>query len=106
MKKIAIILILSLCICLCLSGCAEYADAWQKGVDKANANAAQKEKNNSAFEVVFRDNDRFSVVHDTLTDVLYLHDDTVNSGGLTVLLDTDGTPLLYSEWLALRGAEQ
>lgn len=36
---------------------------------------------------------------DVPTDVLYMH--RGHSGGLTVMLHPDGTPLLYSEWVEM-----
>jgi len=37
------------------------------------------------------------VIVDRLTGICYLYNDNGSDGGMTVLLDTDGTPLLYEE---------
>lgn len=41
---------------------------------------------------------RMSVYKEDVTDVMYVTYHAGYKGGLTVMLDTDGTPLLYSEW--------
>ena len=41
---------------------------------------------------------RFRIYKENITDVMYVTYDVLYKGGLTVMLDTDGTPLLYSEW--------
>lgn len=39
-----------------------------------------------------------TVYKEDVTDVMYAVYHSPNRGGLVVMLDTDGTPLLYSEW--------
>lgn len=39
-----------------------------------------------------------SIYKEDVTDVMYVVYHTDYKGGLTVMLDTDGTPLLHSEW--------
>lgn len=41
---------------------------------------------------------RMSIYREDATDVMYVVYHAGYKGGLTVMLDTDGTPLLYSEW--------
>lgn len=41
---------------------------------------------------------RMSIYRENVTDVMYVVYHAGYKGGLTVMLDTDGTPLLYSEW--------
>ena len=41
---------------------------------------------------------RMSIYKEDVTDVMYVTYHAGHKGGLTVMLDTDGTPLLYSEW--------
>lgn len=41
---------------------------------------------------------RMSIYKEDITDVMYVTYHAGYKGGLTVMLDTDGTPLLYSEW--------
>lgn len=41
---------------------------------------------------------RMSIYKEDVTDVMYVCYHAGYKGGLTVMLDTDGTPLLYSEW--------
>lgn len=110
MKKIAIILSIILLLSS-LTGCAEYADAWQEGVDRAYAIQEQKAIESGYFELVFQDNDdHLYILRDTLTDVLYMqyHDwaGYGAAGGLTVMLNADGTPLLYAEWLEMCSAKR
>lgn len=41
---------------------------------------------------------RMSLYKENITDVMYLVYHIGYKGSLTVMLDADGTPLLYSEW--------
>ena len=41
---------------------------------------------------------RMTIYKEDTTDVMYVAYHAGFKGGLTVMLDTDGTPLLYSEW--------
>lgn len=41
---------------------------------------------------------RISIYREDATDVMYAVYHAGYKGGLTVMFDTDGTPLLYSEW--------
>lgn len=41
---------------------------------------------------------RMSIYKEDVTDVMYVCYHAGYKGGMTVMLDTDGTPLLYSEW--------
>lgn len=41
---------------------------------------------------------RMSIYKEDVTDVMYVCYHAGYKGGLTVMLDADGTPLLYSEW--------
>ena len=43
---------------------------------------------------------RMSIYKEDVTDVMYVAYHAGYRGGLTVMLDVDGTPLLYSEWKA------
>lgn len=40
-------------------------------------------------------NDYYAILYDTKTKVMYLQFDGYKCGGITVLLDTEGKPLLY-----------
>ena len=51
----------------------------------------------NAFTLVAYD-DNMYVYKENITDVMYIVYNSANRGGLTVMLNTDGTPLLYSEW--------
>lgn len=42
-------------------------------------------------------NDSFRIYYDKETKVMYLISDTYKGGGITVLVDKDGKPLLYGE---------
>lgn len=55
------------------------------------------------FEEVYLDvSTGISLYRDTMMDVMYVGYDGVS---LTPMLHPDGTPLLYSEWAEMRGAE-
>lgn len=41
---------------------------------------------------------RMSIYKEDVTDVMYVTYHAGYKGGLTVMLDADGAPLLYSEW--------
>lgn len=41
---------------------------------------------------------RMTIYKEDITDVMYVCYHAGYKGGLTVMLDADGTPLLYSEW--------
>ena len=105
MKKIYIILVLAAFVCFCFTGCSEYADAWQQGVESGHGIVKELEYDNTLFEVVARDTgDKIVIFRDRLTDVLYMNYRLGQAGGLTVMVNSDGTPLLYSEWCTLREA--
>ena len=42
-------------------------------------------------------NDRFRIYYDKETKVMYLITDIYKGGGITVLVDKDGKPLIYGE---------
>lgn len=42
-------------------------------------------------------NDRFRIYYDKETKVMYLVSDIYKGGGITVLVDKDGKPLIYGE---------
>ena len=80
MKKIIISLVLALML-VGLTGCTDSMSETERRFKQA-----YKEHNaNYSWEVIY----------DTETKVMYLHDDMYKCGGLTVLVDQDGTPLLY-----------
>ena len=60
------------------------------------------------FEKIGSDN-HFYVYRETTTDVMYMQYRERNGyggcGGLTVMLNTDGTPLLYSEYVAMNSCD-
>ena len=102
MKKIYIILVLAAFVCFCFTGCSEYVDSFEKGYETG---VERVKNNNGIFEIVAQDNvNEMTILRDTVTDVLYVRYTFMERGGLTVMLNADGTPLLYSEWCALREA--
>lgn len=102
MKKAVILCLVVLCMCLCLSGCSEYVDSFEKGYETG---VERVKNNNGIFEIVAQDNvNDMTILRDTVTDVLYVRYTLMERGGLTVMLNADGTPLLYSEWCTLREA--
>lgn len=55
------------------------------------------------FETILRDMvNNVSILRDKYTNVLYIKYHAGYKGGLTVMLNTDGTPMLYNEWLAMQ----
>lgn len=85
-KAIAIILTITLSA-ICIVGCN-------------NVNTSEDYDENAtdiAFTLI-SSGSRFSVYKEDITDVMYVAYNAGYRGGLTVMLDTDGTPLLYSEW--------
>lgn len=59
-------------------------------------------KENSQLQVV-EDYAGFTYYRDVYTDVMYCKSRDGNGTGLTAMLDADGTPLLYSEWIEMKG---
>lgn len=105
-------------VLLALSGCSSdhpYVEAWNEGVANAESKLGENEFYQEHcmqeyFEHVGTDsNYAFDLYRDLRTDVMYVKYtySTYNKGGasFSVLYAADGTPLLYSEWLAL-GADQ
>lgn len=113
------ILALLLCSIFSLSGCSDgnpYVDAWNEGIANAESQLAadqvfREEFVKPYFEKVGEDS-KFSFVlyRDCLTDVMYVS--YVSSSGygrgaaLSVIYAADGSPLLYSEWLALAADQE
>lgn len=111
------LLILLSCFCI-LSGCSTdnpYAEAWNKGVEQAESQIAADQQFRDEcvkpyFEKVGKDEEySFTLYRDLRTDVMYVsYVINVYQGAgasFSVMYAADGTPLLYSEWLAL-GADQ
>jgi hypothetical protein len=61
-------------------------------------NAASSVNNSYVTFTRVYSNYSFYVYVENVTDVMYLAFLPASGGGVTVMLDTDGTPLLYSEW--------
>lgn len=60
-----------------------------------------KDYNENATDYTFTrisSGSRMTIYKEDITDVMYVAYHAGFKGGLTVMLDTDGTPLLYSEW--------
>jgi hypothetical protein len=71
------VLIISLILLFCLAGCTD--------------SVAETEER---FKQAYCDYS-WEVIYDTKTKVMYLHDNVYKDGGLTVLVDSEGKPLLY-----------
>lgn len=85
MKKIILILICITCTVL-LYGCSEITE-----IEQAN----EKQENTSMFVEVEESMD-FKVVYHKETKVMYaISDGSYNRGTFTLLVNTDGTPMLY-----------
>lgn len=110
---------LSLIVLLLFTGCSAdnpYVEAWNEGVANAESKLAEDEFYQDHyvqeyFEKV-GDDSRYSfyLYRDIRTDVMYFTY-TYGSGygrgaALSVMYAADGTPLLYSEWLALEADQE
>lgn len=82
MKKMVIaIALVSALLCGCSNCCKE-----------------PKERIDDRFVTVQRQTEsRFRIIVDTETNVMYLMDGLSHQGGITVLLNADGTPMLWDE---------
>lgn len=82
MKKMVIaIALVSVLLCGCSNFCKE-----------------PKERIDDRFVTVQRQiESRFKIIVDTETNVMYLMDGLGHQGGITVLLNADGTPMLWDE---------
>lgn len=110
----SLFLMILLALVLVLSGCSAdnpYVDAWNQGASVAESKLDEKEFYQDHlvkeyFEQVGTDrNYAFVLYRDLRTDVMYVKYtfSSYNKGGasFSVMYAADGTPLLYSEWLAL-----
>ena len=102
-----------------LTGCSAdnpYVDAWNEGVANAESKLAEnayfQEHNVSKyFEKVGEDSQfQFTLYRDLRTDVMYCfywRKAGYGAGAsLSVMYAADGSPLLYSEWLALEADQE
>lgn len=102
-----------------LSGCSAdnpYVDAWNEGVANAESKLAEdayfQEHNVSKyFEKVGQDSKfAFILYRDLRTDVMYVSYSVSGycaaGTSLSVMYAADGSPLLYSEWLALEADQE
>ena len=78
MRKILAV-VLAMVICCGLVGCGDEAS-----------------KKEDRFDVVLEESET-AVIVDKDTGVMYLRYKFANAGGLTVMVDADGNPLLYEE---------
>ena len=104
---------------LFLTGCSAdnpYVDAWNEGVANAESKLAEdayfQEHNVSKyFEKVGQDSKfAFILYRDLRTDVMYVSYSVSGycaaGTSLSVMYAADGSPLLYSEWLALEADQE
>ena len=80
MKKIIAIVVMIIVFCMLLIGCANTSVC----------------ANNDRF-LFHSYNNGCCIIVDTQTKVMYLFINAGYEGGLTVMVDTDGRPLLYGE---------
>lgn len=77
MKKAMVVLALA---CIVLTGCTPQADGYQEGTDR--------------FKVAISEGDN-RVYVDTETGVMYFYHKNGYGGGMSVMLDADGNPLIW-----------
>lgn len=112
-------LMILLALVLVLSSCSAdhpYVDAWNEGVANAESKLAEdayfQEHNISEyFEQVGTDrNYAFVLYRDLRTDVMYVKYTFIDyrkaGASFSVMYAADGSPLLYSEWLALEADQE
>ena len=115
---ICLILLLLSPVCI-LTGCSAdnpYVDAWNEGVANAESKLAedayyQEQYVSEYVEQVATDrNYAFVLYRDLRTDVMYVKYtySGYQKGGasFSVMYAADGSPLLYSEWLALEADQE
>lgn len=80
--KVAILIIVIISSLFILSGCTSSVSETE-----------------NRFEILTKEtpnnNDYYAILYDTKTKVMYLQFDGYKCGGITVLLDSEGKPLLY-----------
>lgn len=90
MKKIVGIIIL-VTACIMLVGC--------------NAVKKDEEYSDTATDTIFTlvgSGSRLSIYRENETDVMYVVYHEGHKGGMTIMMNADGSPLTYSEWNKLR----
>ena len=106
MKKV-FYLIVALIMCLSLTGCHTEDDSnnhtqdkpsWQDKLNKLNEwgekEEAKRESIHNRFEKIYGDGDYYLII-DHQTNVQYFGYDNGYDGGMVVLVDETGAPLLY-----------
>ena len=101
MKKIVLSFVVVLSLCLSLVGCSYVP------VESSNNSApiladSLFERVSADVGVTIFDSNDVVLYRDTLTDVMYIAYRGKHETSLCVMVNSDGTPLLYSEWRALR----
>lgn len=79
MKKLAIVFAI---LCVFMAGCTPQADGYQSGTDRFKI--AIYEENNTVYV-------------DTETGVMYFFHKSGYGGGMSVMVDADGNPLIWEE---------
>lgn len=85
-KLFCLLLILVLPVCLLFTGCSKTAQSSSTGEEFIVGDI---------ILVKIAKTSNFSIFVDKNTRVMYLYNTTNYQGGLTVMLDADGKPLLY-----------
>ena len=95
-KRIVAILLIAMLIVtvMCFTGC-----------DETMSSETNKAPFKWKMELVDEDWG-FYVYREPVTDIMYILYNYSNEGGLTVMYDTDGTPLTYDEYIAMRDGKQ
>lgn len=120
MSKFRLLVLCMLLCCVCfLCGCSgdnPYVDSWNEGIaigeSQFAADQAFRDEFVTEYFVKVGEDSRFSFIlyRDILTDVMYVSFTgsaySARGAALSVMYAADGSPLLYSEWLALKTEQE
>lgn len=89
MKKIIKTVMVVTIVLILLVSCGESNDTIE----------SPKEKFSIVYEQNVEDTLNVYIIRDSNTDVLYMYTTGMRKAGLTPLINTDGSPVTYSQWI-------